>query len=213
MFAKVYDLLMSDVDYEQIYDFLKPYLKPYDFICDAGCGSGYLLLELIQRKHHAIGIDLSSEMLAIASEKLKAHGVSAMLYEHDLRKPMAAEFDCILAMFDVINYFKGAKQVLKNLYHALDDQGILIFDLYKRDEILAYHQYQEKEIDPIAYSWTIDVNLPLVKHQVEVDHHIDIIKQYVYPLEYYLEILNDLGFKTKVLNGPDIRKHYIVAQK
>jgi len=212
MFAKVYDLLMSDVDYEQIYDFLKPYLKPYNFILDAGCGSGYLLLELLKNKHH-VGIDLSSEMLAIAREKLRENQVSAMLYEHDLRVPMAAEFDLILAMFDVINYFKGAKQVLKNFYHALDDQGVLIFDVYKVEEIFTYHQYQEKEIDPISYMWTIDVQLPVVKHHVEVDGHIDIIKQYVYPLTYYLEILNDLGFKSKVLMGPDTRKHYIVAQK
>ena len=66
MIAKSYDLLMADVDYEQLLNFIEPYLKKDDFILDAGCGSGYLLVEFMTKGYQAIGLDLDSRMLSLA---------------------------------------------------------------------------------------------------------------------------------------------------
>jgi SAM-dependent methyltransferase len=213
MFANLYDMLMSDVDYEQLYQVIKPYIKPYDFILDAGCGSGYLLVELLKHEHHAVGIDLSSEMLARAQEKIQSEGLSAMLYEHDLRKPMAAEFDVILAMFDVINYFKGAKKVFKNFYQALDTKGILIFDLYHVEVMQTFHNYLESETEPLNYQWHIQIQNSKIEHTIHYEDNIEQVTQYMYPLTYYLDLLHEIGFETKIIQGPDSRKHYIVAKK
>ncbi len=213
MFARAYDLLMADVDYEAVYTWLKPYLKEHKTILDAGCGSGYLLVELVKNKHDAIGIDIDSGMLSLAYDKLREANLSANLYEHDLRVPLYVKFDIVLAMFDVVNYFKGLKKVFKNIYNGLNDGGIFIFDLYKKEVLKDYSDYIEIEDEPIHYEWTIRSNASQLIHQVNIGKETVEIKQYVDDLSYYLILLEDLGFKTEVHDGMDVRKHYIVAYK
>ncbi|MBU1142162.1 MAG: class I SAM-dependent methyltransferase [Firmicutes bacterium] len=213
MFAKAYDLLMADVDYEKIYEWLKPHFKNTDLIIDAGCGSGYLLLELLNHGHQAIGIDIDSSMLSIALDKLRMNHLETNLYEHDLRNPFGAEADVILAMFDVTNYFKGIKKVFKNIHQALYDGGRFIFDVYKKEVLSEYSNYSEIEEEPIPYAWKIETQGHLMTHYVEFEDEIDIVKQYVYDLDYYLDTLKELGFNYTVSDGIDPRKHYIVATK
>jgi len=213
MFAKVYDLLMADVDYEKLYQWIKPYLNTHDFIVDAGCGSGYLLVELLKEKHVAIGIDNDTAMLSLSLEKLRSNQLETSLYEHDLRKSLYGPFDVVLMMFDVINYFKGAKKVFHNVYQALDDKGRFIFDIYKTEVLETYHDYIETEDDPLPYTWHMSSLGHILKHQVIVDDQVDHVTQYVYDLDYYLCLLSDLGFKVQVLDGLDPRKHYIIATK
>jgi len=104
MFQHFYNEFMSDIDYESLYEFMKPYLKPTDLILDAGCGSGYMMLELAQKGYTVIGIDLDSTMLALAQDKLNSMGYQARLYEHDLRKTIHAKVDVVYVVFDVLNY-------------------------------------------------------------------------------------------------------------
>ncbi|TNF08583.1 MAG: class I SAM-dependent methyltransferase [Bacillota bacterium] len=213
MFAKAYDLLMSDVDYEQLYTFIKPYLKQDDTIIDAGCGSGYLLRELLKNHHQVIGIDLDASMLAIAREKLIRDDLSTALYEHDLREPLFIKVDAILMMFDVINYFKGSKRILRNLYHALNRGGKLIFDVYKESVLKEYEYYLEEDSEPFSYRWEIQTKNHHMTHHLVTPFGEDSVKQYVYPMSYYENILNDLGFTYEILNGPDERKNYVIAYK
>ena len=213
MFEPLYDLLMSDVDYEALLHDIKPYIKKHDFILDAGCGSGYFLVELLKAGYHAIGIDNSPIMLSMADERLREEGLSTKLYEHDLRKPMHAEVDVIVAMFDVMNYFKGVKTVLKHCYQALYPGGRLIFDLYKEDVLETYQGYVEEENEPTTYRWSIQVNQRKMIHQVDHQGESDQIIQSVYPLAYYQEILEQLGFEVSIKKSIDIRKHLIVATK
>lgn len=213
MFSHAYDLLMADVDYEALLEQFESYLKPHDFILDAGCGSGYFLLELIKKKYHAIGVDQDTDMLKIAQEKLASQSLYAPLYEHDLRKPLYGDFNVIFMMFDVINYFKGVKTVIKHMYKGLEKGGYLIFDCYKKDVISTYHQYEEEDTEPIMYHWKMIVNKDILKHYVTFESSEDVITQYIYPLSYYLDILTTCGFTYEVKDGIDERKHYIVAQK
>ena len=213
MFARVYDQLMSDVDYEQLYTLIKPYLKEHATIIDAGCGSGYLLCELLKKGHDAIGIDIDSSMLSLAYDRLVFHHLPIKLYEHDMRKPIHLKVDVILMMFDVINYFKGVKQVFKHVYDSLNDEGIYLFDMYKENVKEIYDQYIEKENEPFDYEWSISKTKHGIKHIFKYDLQEEVIHQYIYPLSYYLNILEELGFKYRIISGPDERKHYIIAYK
>jgi len=213
MFAKAYDQLMADVDYEAIYLFLAEYLKENDVIIDAGCGSGYLLLELVKRNHVAIGIDIDSSMLSIALDRLVESQLKAELYEHDLRNPLGVKVDVILMMFDVINYFKGAMKIISNLYKGLNSGGRLIMDLYKEEVLVEYKDYYEEDVNPIDYQWSIKTNQNQLIHHVTVNQETNQIIQYVKPLTYYVELLESVGFKVDVKQGPDQRKHYIIAYK
>lgn len=212
MFAKIYDELMSDIDYEQIYTFLKPYLNKNDLILDAGCGSGYLLEELLKNEYDVLGIDHDDQMLSIALDRLRTSDLKAPLYNHDLRDRLAIKVDVIISFFDVMNYFKGVKNVFHHIRQALNDKGRFIFDVYKVSVLSDYDGYEEIEDIPLKYQWSIKSNKNRLKHTITVDNDIHQLIQYVEPLNYYLDILNVLGYKDiKVENGPDIRKHYIIA--
>ena len=213
MFEPLYDLLMSDVDYEALLHEIEPYIKKSDLIIDAGCGSGYLLVELLKKEYTAIGLDVSSAMLSIAEERLRREGLVTKLYEHDLKNPMHASADVILAMFDVMNYFKGVKKVFKNCYQALYDEGKLIFDIYKTDVLTEYDGYVEEEMEPTKYRWEITSKNHAFTHRVYHEDEVDTIHQYVYDLAYYTHLLEDIGFKVLVKPSIDPRKHLIVATK
>lgn len=213
MFEPLYDLLMSDVDYEALFNDIKPYLKHDDLIIDAGCGSGYMLIELMKQGYRAIGLDVSSKMLSLAEEKMRSEHLMTELYEHDLRKPMLGQADVILAMFDVVNYFKGVKNVFKNIHRALYPQGKFIFDCYQESVLEDYDGYVEDESEPVAYEWQMHVSGRRLIHQVIHDQEIDRITQYVYPLQDYLNILDSIGFDVVVRPSIDPRKHLVIATK
>lgn len=212
MFSKIYDELMSDIDYEQIYTFLSPYIKVDDVILDAGCGSGYLLKELLLHQVDAIGIDNDDHMLSLAKDRLQTADLRAPLYHHDLRDKLDIKVDVIVSFFDVMNYFKGIKQVFSNIKDALVLNGRFIFDVYKESVLDDFDGYIENENEPFDYQWFIKKDKMKLKHKVITKQETYNLTQYINPLSYYLDILSSLGFKDiQVLNGPDIRKHYIIA--
>ncbi len=211
MIAKSYDLLMADVDYETLLTSIEQYLKKDDFILDAGCGSGYLLLELMKKDYHAMGVDLDSRMLSLAYDKLISHQFQPLLYEHDLRTPLGVKVDVILMMFDVINYFKGIHQVIKEIKKALKPNGRLILDLYKESILEDYDGYIESDLEPVHYTWEIKRQKNRLIHQIWMDHEDEKVIQYVYPLSYYVNILESNGFRCEIKDGIDSRKHYIIA--
>lgn len=213
MFEPLYDLLMSDVDYEALFHEIEPLLKKDDFIIDAGCGSGYLLIELIKRGYRAIGLDISSRMLSLAEHKMREEHVMTELYEHDLRQPILGQADVILAMFDVVNYFKGLKQVFKHVHRALYPQGRFIFDCYQRSVLTDYDGYIEDETEPVSYRWETHVSGSKLIHRIIHQGDIDTITQYVYEASYYQEILESLGFDVEIKSSIDQRKHLIIATK
>jgi SAM-dependent methyltransferase len=213
MFQRLYDILMEDIDYEKIYQDIKPYIKNTDLIIDAGCGSGYFLLELLKNNHQAIGIDIDSMMLSIAQEKIKSNNLTPILYEHDLRDPLYSKVDLIIMIFDVVNYFKGVKKLFSNIYKSLDDDGRFIFDIYKYEVLDSYKNFIEIDDEIVSYKWEVKVSNQVLNHFVTFENEVDHIKQYIYPLSYYLDILNELNFKVEVINGTDFRKHYIICYK
>ncbi len=212
MFSNIYDQLMSDIDYEQIYTFLLPFINKDDVILDAGCGSGYLLEELLKHNLDALGIDNDDHMLALAQERLKTANLRAPLYHHDLRDALPIKVDVVVSFFDVMNYFKGIKGIFTHIKNGLTVNGRFIFDVYKPSVLEDFDGYVEDEDEPFQYQWSIKRRQSTLNHEVIVDSQIYKLTQYIKPITYYKEILKSLGFKDiKVLKGPDPRKHYIIA--
>jgi hypothetical protein len=140
-----------------------------------------------------------------------AKSLPIQLFEHDLRKPLSQPFDVILLFNDVVNYFKGVKQVFKVLKQALNPSGFILFDVYKTEYLSVMDGYLETETDPFYYQWTASVQGSMLLHTI-----IDLsgsyqVKQYVYPLDYYIQVLENLGLHVSVTTGPDERKHYVKA--
>ncbi len=214
MFAKFYDALMADVDYTLLYDFYQVHKpKAHPTVIDAGCGSGNFLLELIRHGEHAMGIDKDEEMLAIALNKLKDEHLYAPLFFHDLKDSLKLKADVIISFFDVINYFKGTKGVFKNIYQALNKDGVFLCDCYREAVLDDFDGYVETGDDPIAYRWQIKTDKQRLIHMVTFGNETEKIIQYVHPIETLEKMLTDIGFKVLIESGIDSRKWYIIAKK
>lgn len=105
-------------------------------ILDAGCGSGVLSFELMDRGADVLGVDLSAQMVAFAAERAverqKASGAaprgSVTFASGDLLDSRHGRFDAVVAMDVLIHYSAvDAARVLSQLAERTD-RG-LIFTL------------------------------------------------------------------------------------
>jgi 2-polyprenyl-3-methyl-5-hydroxy-6-metoxy-1,4-benzoquinol methylase len=210
-FQDLYVRLIEDIDYEPIVEWISKQLNTKQHILDAGCGSGVILVPLSARGYDVVGVDIDTTMLAYAQQALLAQSLPVQLFEHDLREPLVQDFDVILLFNDVINYFKGVKQVFNRLKQALNPSGFILFDVYKMDYLSVMDGYVETESQPFYYQWTATVHRSVLLHIIQDQSGTYQVKQYVYPLDYYTNTLKGLGFQVEVTEGPDERKHYVKA--
>ncbi len=68
--------------WDRIFDLVVPSARPLDAL-DAGCGTGFLSLELASRGHRVSGIDFAPAMLAAARRKAAAQRLSVRFEEGD----------------------------------------------------------------------------------------------------------------------------------
>lgn len=160
-------------------------------VLDAGCGPGItsaLLSEFII-PGQIIGLDSSSERIQYARQKFGKPGID--FHVHDLTKPLApfGKFDLIWIRFVLEYYANNACTILKNLYEALEPQGILcLVDLdynclshfglsQKLQKIipkLVWTFEQQFNFDPYAgrklYSYLVDLDLQDIDVTVKTHH-------------------------------------------
>lgn len=210
-FQDLYVRLVEDIDYDPIVIWIVEHIQSNPKILDAGCGSGVILVPLIERGYDVTGIDIDDRMLSYAHQSLVNKGLPTPLFTHDLRQPIGQKFDVILLFNDVVNYFKGIQGVFRHLKSALNPNGFVLFDCYRLDYLEVMQDYIETETEPVPYTWTVKTNQTKLTHTIQDAHDTYKIQQYVYPITYYVDMLRKLGFQVTELSGPDERKHYIKA--
>lgn len=160
-FAEVYDELMTDIPYAQYVEWIKRFAPPtqYKQLLDIGCGTGILAFMLHEANYEVTGIDLSEDMLAIASARMNAHGISMPLYAMSMDELQGFDnVDIAIIPIDSINYVKEQANVIetfKRIYDSLRDGGQLFFDvhsIFKMDDIFldGPFTYDDGEI---TYVW------------------------------------------------------------
>ncbi len=212
-FQTVYDFLQADIDLDELLKPILPYLDKNEILVDAGCGSGHILTYLSKMGFKVLGLDIDSSMLSLAQQKINHHKLEAKLFEHDLRKPLRVKAHQIISLLDVSHYFKGVSQVFKNYYQALSKNGVLILDLYK----VEVNEIEEGQIENLHYHWEVITKNQKIRHKLTVlvngDEFVFKQNQYYYPIEYYHQILVNLGFSIEMIDSYDDRKVYLVCQK
>lgn len=212
-FSRLYETLVSDIDYGDIEVFLLNHLKKNQGVLDVGCGTGIFSLFLKKQGFDVTGIDSDSEMLAMFEEKQRDMQLYIPVFEHDIRKPLNRTFNQMILLNDVINYFKGIKQVLKNLSNALENNGQILIDFYKEEYLSVMKDYVEDEVSPVVYRWEIFVKHCQMTHQITYKEQVYRFNQYIYPLNYYLDQFKEVGLNSELIDGPDERKHYVKLTK
>lgn len=162
-FAYIYDSLMhKDVDYEKWADYIENLFIMYDvnpdLVCDLACGTGNITIPMARRGYDMTGVDISEDMLNIASSKaddLNILFLNQSMTDLDLYGTMGA----FLCMIDGINYILPPKSLLKLFTRIktcfLDNDGLFIFDIsteYKLKNIIGDNTFVHCG-EKIFYTW------------------------------------------------------------
>lgn len=121
-------------------------------VLEAACGTGRLYLELLSRGVDADGFDVSRPMLSILRSKAADAGLTASVWQADLRSP-ATDRSYALALVPY-NSFCNLRTVddqlaaLDALHDVLDPGGRLLFDVYvPRYDVIAesFGEWQQRQ--------------------------------------------------------------------
>ena len=126
-------------------------------VIDLGCGSGIVAKSLTQAGFNVLGIDHSNAMIGLAKHKApKAEFITGSFFDIDLPKCSAiiSTSEC----FNYITHVTDNENALKNLFqksfNALEEGGLLIFDMIEPGTADDNKYIIEKEED-----WTMFVHV------------------------------------------------------
>lgn len=159
-FAGMYDPLMKDVDYDSWAEYLLRFMGAEKLrVTDCACGTGEITLRLARAGHIMTGVDISGDMLRIASEKARRAALKIPFVEQDMRKlALHRPQDAIICACDGVNYLdslNAAEEFFEAANAALKVGGLLLFDIssqYKLENILGCNTFAEDEQGG-AYIW------------------------------------------------------------
>ncbi len=155
-----YDKLNCDVDYSEYADYiLRNIPSDSPSVLDLGCGTGNLSIILSKRGADVVGLDNSSEMLALAAHKAKKENCNVFLTCQDMAAfSTGRSYDAIVSIFDCLNYVKTKTALFntfKSVSNELNNGGIFLFDMnteYKFETVYADNSYVLEE-DGVFCAW------------------------------------------------------------
>lgn len=162
-FARVYDMFMDNIPYEEWCEYIVGLLKEYGIsdglVLDLGCGTGSMTELLAARGFDMIGVDCSEDMLEMALEKRTASGRDILYLQQDMRElELYGTVRAVVCLCDSINYLldeQDLETTFRLVNNYLDPGGIFIFDLnteYKYRELLADRTIAENR-DEGSFIW------------------------------------------------------------
>lgn len=132
-FAYVYDELNVNYDKETIISRMKALLCGKRDIVDLCCGTGDVAIALYKAGFKVTGIDISEDMLNVATEKAMEQGARIQFICEDARDfAVMKKADAVYSLTDGMNYLLGDKDLKKafeSVYNALNTDGLFIFDV------------------------------------------------------------------------------------
>jgi|GEM_PF-3601620 len=216
--SKFYDLLMYDFDHKGIIEKVE---ERYNFNGKKGldlcCGTGTAALILASKGAAMAALDISSEMLNIATEKAAKVSAKITFILGDINKlEYGSSYDFICSVCDGLNYLKPDKftDFLQKSYNALNSGGLLFFDistLYKADKLLDEGIYfEDREELTYVYTTKYDAGRACVDSEVLIFEHKgkeeytrteERSRQYFYATDYILGEFAKIGFSVQIYDG------------
>ena len=165
--AVSYDRLTNDVDYEATVDFYYEILKQEGLAprtaVDLACGTGSVTAILARRGLQVIGVDMSEEMLTVASQKATEAGRAPWFIcqsLQQLRLPRAVDLAvCALDSLDYITNPDDCQEAIRRVWKYLNPGGIFIFDVNTPEKLQAMDgQVFLDEDDDVYCVWRGEFN-------------------------------------------------------
>ena len=215
-FAFVYDEVMDDSLYQEWLDFSLRHLpKATNQVLELACGTGALAVDFAKKGFDVTGLDLSEEMLTLASDRAIQEDVSINWVAGDmLDLTDIGKYQAVTCFSDSLCYMQDAtqvQQVFKGVYQLLEESGTFIFDvhsIYQIDEVFPDYSFHDQTED-FAFLWdsysgdsshSIEHFLTFfVKKEGEMFERFDELhKERTYSLDMYQKMLTEVGFKVEV---------------
>lgn len=140
-----YDRLTNDVDYEAVVAFYEEILRRENITprtaVDLACGTGSVAMLLAERGMQVTAVDMSEDMLTVASQKCEGVDNPPRFVCQPLqalRLPRGVDLAvCALDSMDYITDPKDCEEAVKRVYKALNPGGIFIFDVNTPEKLRA----------------------------------------------------------------------------
>lgn len=211
--AASYDRLTNDVDYEATVAFYEKILaregvKPRTAV-DLACGTGSVAILLAEKGLRVTGVDLSEEMLTVASQKAQEMEKPPMFVCQPLqalRLPVAVDLAvCALDSLDYITDPEDCTEALRRVYKALNPGGIFLFDVNTPEKLRAMDgQVFLDEDDDVYCVWRGEFDeetnicsygMDLFQRQGKLwERSFEEHREYAYSREQLTTYLKDAGF-------------------
>lgn len=151
-FARFYDKLQAQVDYDAIADFIDGCARRFGgrrgILLDLACGTGTLCEKMAGRGYDVIGVDASSEMLSEALDKKYDSGLEIQyLCQKMTELDMYGTIDVTVCTLDSINHlesFEDIKKTFERVSLFAYPDGMFIFDVntpFKHREVLGSNTF------------------------------------------------------------------------
>ena len=143
--ALSYDRLTNDVDYSAVVDFYrqildKEALQPQTAV-DLACGTGSVALLLAQQGLRVTGVDMSEDMLCVASQKAQESTNPPTFVCQKLQNlTLPKGVDLAVCALDSIDYITNPEDCAKaigRIYRILNPGGCFIFDVNTPEKLRA----------------------------------------------------------------------------
>lgn len=240
--AKYYDTFTQNIDYEKLalkyIRILNKFGISDGLIFDLACGTGNISLPLRRAGYDVTGIDLSREMLSVASFKASAEGINDILFlNQDMRElDLFGTYNAAICALDGLNHLLKPQDLLRTFKRVslfLNSGGIFVFDINspKRFE----HEYSNNtfvyESEDVFCTWqnkfskrTGICRFHLVffeKNGLVYNRSDEFISERLYSIKEMEEYLSQAGFEVVAVYGDsgikkprdDDSKYYICARK
>ena len=143
--AASYDSLTLDVDYDGVVEFYEVLLQREGLsprsVVDLACGTGSLTVRLAQKGYKVMGVDLSEDMLTVASQKAWDLGLQIPFVRQPLEKLyLHRGVDLAVCGLDSLDYITDpacCKRAIERIYKALNPGGCFIFDVNTPEKLRA----------------------------------------------------------------------------
>ncbi len=210
-FAFVYDEVMDTGLYKRWLEFSLRHLGERKQVLELACGTGALAVEFAKDGFDVTALDLSEEMLMIASGRAQEADVDIQFVEGDmLDLSDVGTYQAITCFSDSICYMQNemdVQQVFDGVYQILEDEGVFIFDVhstYQIDEVFPSYSYHY-QTEEFAFLW--DSYQGQTPHSIE--HFLtffvqdeegrfiredELHEERTYSLDTYLMLLENAGF-------------------
>jgi SAM-dependent methyltransferase len=143
--ATAYDFMLSHVDYEQWYRYLRSimfqYVEDPRYVLELGCGTGKFGAKFSRDNITVFGMDRSIDMLRVA--KSRAYNNFHIFCGDMSTFAVAKKFNFIFSVHDTMNYFMKEsmlRRVLRSVRSALDTKGVFMFDITTEHNIRRYFE-------------------------------------------------------------------------